>query len=68
MKGVEVQATSTDDLKALCVVKEQFKGARKQLHTYRQRLEAKYGDILRLRTYAVVAIGFDRLLWEEVVP
>jgi len=29
-------------------------------------IEFKYLKILKLRTYAVVAIGFDRLLWEEV--
>jgi hypothetical protein len=29
-------------------------------------LEAKYRDLLWLRTYAVVGLGFDRLTWEEV--
>ena len=67
MTGVEVKAKSTEELKALCPVKEKFKGARTQLMNYRQRLDAKYGDLLQLRTYAVVAIGFDKLLWEEVI-
>jgi len=68
LKGVEVKAKSTEELKALEVVQEQFQSAENQLHIYRQRLDAKYGDILKLRTYAVVAIGFDRLLWKEVLP
>jgi len=29
-------------------------------------LQAKYGAVLNLRTYAVVAVGFDRLVWEEL--
>ena len=27
--------------------------------------QAKYGDRLRLRCYAVVSLGFERLVWEE---
>lgn len=37
-----------------------------QLQTYRQALQAAYPSNLRLHTYAVVALGFDRLIWEEV--
>jgi len=26
----------------------------------------KYGDAMRLHSYSVVSIGFDRLVWDEV--
>jgi hypothetical protein len=29
-------------------------------------LQTKYGAALDLRTYAVVAVGFERLVWEEL--
>mgnify|MGYP003377988531 CR=1 FL=1 len=40
--------------------------ARSQLQRYRTALHASYGETLRLRTYAVVGLGFERLVWEEV--
>lgn len=42
--------------------------AGKQLQKYRADLAAQYGDRLRLRTFAVVALGFERLVWQEVPP
>ncbi len=38
--------------------------AKKQLRRYGDALEKKYGN-LRLRRYAVVSLGFERLWWEE---
>jgi hypothetical protein len=49
------------------VVQEQFLAARTQLHQYREILEEEYPGVLRLRTYAVVAVGLERLVWEEVL-
>ncbi len=37
-----------------------------KLKRYGNALEKKYGDVLRLRRYAVVALGFERLWWEEI--
>ena len=37
-----------------------------QARRYRAGLEARYGDSLKLRSYAVVAIGFVRLVAQEV--
>jgi hypothetical protein len=39
--------------------------ADRQLARYRQGLEARYGEKLRLRTDAVVALGLERLVWRE---
>lgn len=62
----EIREKSETSLKALAPVKAEFKAARKQAQNYRAGLIAKYGDTLKLRCLAVVAIGFERLLWEEV--
>jgi DNA integrity scanning protein DisA with diadenylate cyclase activity len=37
-----------------------------QLKYYRQALEKKYQQPERLHCLAVVAIGFERLVWEKV--
>ena len=39
--------------------------AKTQLHNYQQTLQQKYGATLKLRTFTVVAIGLERLVWEE---
>ena len=54
------------DLMALAPVQLRFAEAKTKLDGYRQALEAKYGDQLRLHNYSVVALGFDRLVWEEI--
>ena len=59
----DMAATS---LLALDAVKVKFAEAQMQLQRYRKTLAKKYGVALRLRTYAVVAIGFERLVWQEV--
>lgn len=66
MDGTSVSEQSADALKALTSVTEKLAEARKQVRNYRTKLVKKYGDALRLRSYAVVAIGFERVLWEEV--
>lgn len=62
----EVREKSEADLKALDLVKNEFTAARQQAYSYRAGLQAKYRDKLKLRCFAVVAIGFERLLWEEL--
>ena len=37
-----------------------------RLQKYRTDLAAHYSDRLRLRAFAVVALGFERLVWQEV--
>ncbi len=57
---------SPTDLAALDAVQVKRNEARSQLQDYRQTLQKIYGNKLKLRTYAVVAVGFERLVWEEV--
>ncbi len=40
--------------------------AKIRLTGYGSVLANAYGDKLRLRSYSVVALGFERLVWEEV--
>ncbi len=65
MSGAQVREASLEKLRALPQVAGQLQQAHKALQRHRQALENRYGDLLRLRTYAVVALGFDRLVWQE---
>jgi len=66
LSGAAVRATSTVGLRALPQVAKKLAQAQAQLQNYRTVLQARYGDALRLRAYAVVSLGFDRLVWEEI--
>jgi hypothetical protein len=67
LSGAQVQALSRDDLCALPPVREQLSESQAKLRGYGERLRARYGAALRLRAYSVVAVGFERLVWTEVV-
>ena len=70
LSGAQLQTMPPDELAALPLVKEKLAEARAQAPAYRRDVEARYQDTmkldLRLRTFAVVALGFDRLVWEEI--
>jgi hypothetical protein len=66
LSGVALRETPLTDLRQLAPVQEKLQEARRQLQLYSSTLQAHYGPLLRLRTYAVVALGFDRLVWEDV--
>ena len=66
LTGAAVRQMPETALRGLDAVKEQLANARQQLQGYRQILHQKYGAVLKLRTYAVVSVGVDRLLWEEI--
>ncbi|MGH9844564.1 MAG: AAA family ATPase, partial [Blastocatellia bacterium] len=70
LSGEAVRALSHTELAALPLVKQKLAEARAQAPAYRREVEQRYQSMmkaaLRLRTFAVVALGFDRLVWEEV--
>jgi len=66
LRGEQVNQVSRAELKALAPVQQKLAEAKASLNDYRHALETAYGDVLRLRTYSVVAVGFDRLVWEEM--
>ncbi|RME53453.1 MAG: hypothetical protein D6795_05370 [Deltaproteobacteria bacterium] len=53
-------------VRALPAVEAAFSAVRKQLSRYAQGLRNKYGETLRLRTFAVVSLGFERIVGGEV--
>jgi len=67
LSGEQARRMSTAELKELPHIQRQLSAAEKKLQNYRASLEAKYGEKLRLQSYAVVALGFDRLVWQECV-
>ena len=70
LSGEQVRALSRAELAALPLVREKLAEARQQAPAYRREVEERYQHTLnltpRLRTYAVVAVGFERLVWEEI--
>lgn len=65
MSGDALRQLTFDESKALPAAQAKLQEARRQLQNYRTLLTTTYSN-LRLHTYAVVALGFERLLWEEV--
>ena len=60
------QKMSEDVLKSKGPVENAFDEAKEQLGFYSKGLIKKFGKELKLKKYAVVSIGFDRLLFEEI--
>ena len=57
---------SDEEIKALPKVQQQFNEAKAQLLDYEKRLKNKYEDTLKLHLISVVALGFERVVWEKV--
>ncbi|MBN1874246.1 MAG: AAA family ATPase [Anaerolineae bacterium] len=66
LNGEQIRNMDNVTLRALPAVQAAFDNACSKLARYRQTLHDIYGDILCLRSYAVVAVGFERLIWEEM--
>lgn len=67
MRGEDVQAQARDETAQLPLVVEAQTHAREQLVSYQQTLRTAYGERLKLRCFSVVAVGYERIVWEEVV-
>jgi len=68
LSGLQARKKSRQEVLALNKVKKTMDAAVAQVKGYQTRLLAKYGSTLKLRTYAVVALGFDKVVWQEVPP
>ena len=66
LTGQTAKQMTPDELKAIPVVKEKLSEATSKLSQYREVLINKYSDEMRLHSYSVVSVGFDRLVWDEV--
>jgi hypothetical protein len=66
LTGQQVRKMTPAELSALKPVREALDSARSQLSQYRKALADIYGpDGLRLRAFAVVSVGWERLVWRE---
>ncbi|ETR67513.1 MAG: hypothetical protein OMM_05094 [Candidatus Magnetoglobus multicellularis str. Araruama] len=57
---------SDKELRSKTVIKKSFVDAQKQIGFYSKGLRKKFGNQLKLKQYAVVSIGFERLLFQEI--
>lgn len=62
LSGESVKSAARTDLMKLPKVKDALDQAESQLAVYRAALRRSRGDTLKLRGYAVVALGFERLV------
>jgi len=65
VSGEKAKKLSIEEIKALKPV-QQFAEAKIQLFDYQKRLVSKYGEELKLKLISVVAIGFERVVWETM--
>jgi len=47
-------------------VQNQLKKAKAQAKKYAKELKDEFGDVIQLTSYAVIAIGFERLLYKKI--
>ncbi|NJL26913.1 MAG: AAA family ATPase [Thermoanaerobaculia bacterium] len=67
LTGEALRQMGREELERLDGVEGRLAEAEVQLKRYREALRDRYGEKLRLRAYAVVALGFERLVAREVV-
>ncbi len=67
LNGEQVDNMTEQELLGEIPVKNAFEEARAQLKRYARALQERFGEQLRLKTYIVVSIGFERLLGEEII-
>ncbi|MGH9847099.1 MAG: AAA family ATPase, partial [Blastocatellia bacterium] len=66
LSGEQARAMSRAELAALPAVERKLADAQAQTPDYQRELNQRYKTGLQLRTFAIVAIGFERLVWEEL--
>jgi len=66
MTGEAVADATEEALLEMPAVAKAFDGAEQQLHSYLPNLQGKYGEVMKLCAFTVVAVGFDRLLWRKL--
>jgi hypothetical protein len=62
----QVQQLSDEVLQAKPIVKDKLVESENQLKNYRQTLQSRYGSVLRLQSYCVVAVGYERIIYGEI--
>ncbi len=65
LTGDQARKLAKKKLRNIPFMRSEMEKAKAQVRDYGDILEQKYND-LRLKRYAVVSLGFDRLWWEEI--
>ena len=65
LTGDDAKNLSNEKLQKIPAMRKKMVEAKKQAERYAKTLNEKYKN-LRLRAYAVVSLGFERLWWEEL--
>ncbi len=65
MTGEKARNLSDEALQEIPAMKAQMREAEDQVRNYGDALERKY-DRMRLKCYAVVSLGFERLWWKDI--
>jgi hypothetical protein len=67
MTGKQAKETPRAELLKLALVQKSIEEAEKQLNHYRKALKNSYKVELKLHTFAVISLGFERLVFVEIV-
>lgn len=67
LTGEQVRALSREQLAALPEVKKELQAAGEQAQRYGAALQERY-SLTDLRLFAVVGIGLERVVWQNVPP
>nr|VFK41962.1 MAG: Predicted AAA-ATPase [Candidatus Kentron sp. SD] len=63
--GKTLEKMDTEALRALPAMQKKQREAEAGLARYREKLNRKFGDVLRLKSFSVVAVGFERVVFSE---
>jgi hypothetical protein len=66
-RGEKIKKMSAEEIRALPEVVKKFADGKTQLLDYEKRLKSKYGESLQIETITVVALGFEKVMWERVL-
>jgi hypothetical protein len=64
LTGEEAKKLTRQELEELPQIQNKMKDAKNRLKVYGDAMEAKYKD-LRLKRFAVISLGFERVVWEK---
>ncbi|WPD23388.1 MAG: AAA family ATPase [Candidatus Electrothrix scaldis] len=65
LSGEQLEQLSQEELRQLPAVQKKQEEARQGLARYQEKLRRKFAGQLRLRSFSVVSVGFERLVFSE---
>ncbi|MEZ4527437.1 MAG: PD-(D/E)XK nuclease domain-containing protein, partial [Desulfobacterales bacterium] len=66
LSGEQAKNMGIEELRALAPVQKKLAESETKLKEYQKILLSEYGDLLRLHTYSLVSLGFERLIWKKL--